>query len=165
MCSAHKRAFLDISVKCPLFQGDITNVLQYNEGICLMDSLYNIFQREKNRVGDDMTVFYNKNRNFLQYKNENGTLTVLFKPKERAEDIYYRPNDATEQVDLGTLIQRNTDSGRLAKFGAEIFDLPQEFIDIAQSYQFDREAIGVETPSERRKLPKTKTKGEIMERD
>lgn len=129
-----------------------------------MDSLYNIFQREKNRVGDDMTVFYNKNKNSLQYKNEKGTLTVLFKPDERAEDIYYRSNDTTERVGFGTLIQQNTDSGQWAKFGAAIFDIPQEFIDIAQSYQFDREAIGVERKSEIRNKPKAKGGG-MLERD
>lgn len=130
-----------------------------------MDKLYNIFQREKNRVGDDMTVFYNKNKNTLQYKNESGTLTVLFKPEERAEDIYFRPGGTKERVGYGTLVMENMDSGRRALYSQTTFDIPQEFINIAQSYQFDREAIGVETEAERGKLPKAKIKGSLMEMD
>lgn len=130
-----------------------------------MDSLYNIFQREKNRVGDDMTVFYNKNKNSLQYKNDKGTLTVLFKPEERAEDIYYRSSDTAERVGFGTLVQQNTDSGQWAKFSNAIFDIPQEFIDIAQSYQFDRESIGVETKSELNRNKSRIKKGGLLERD
>ena len=108
-----------------------------------MDNLYDIFQREKNRVGDEVTVFYNKNKNTLQYKDNEGTLTVQFKPEKGAENFYYRPN-TSERVGLGTLVQENLENGTSVKFHSEIFNIPQKFINIVQDYQFDREKIGVE---------------------
>lgn len=125
-----------------------------------MDNLYDIFQREKERVGNDVTIFYNKNKNTLQYKNEEGTLTVKFKPEKGAESFYYRPN-TTERVGFGTLVQENYENGKDVKCHSEIFDIPQRFIDITQDYQFNRDKIGIEKTD---KKPK-KVRNTSIERD
>lgn len=125
-----------------------------------MDNLYDIFQREKNRVGDEMTVFYNKNRNTLQYKNDEGTLTVQFKPEKGAENFYFRPN-TEERVGIGTLVQENFENGSSVKFHSEIFDIPQEFINLVQVYQFDRDKIGVEKTGKADKKAKRVKSAEV----
>lgn len=117
-----------------------------------MDRLYNIFQREKERVGDKFTVFYNEKRNLLQYSNNEGTMTVLFDSNKGTEDFYYRSSDAEQGSGLGTLVQQNAEHGHRAKFGKEIFELcSQQFIDLCCDYQFNRDAIGVEKTAKREK--------------
>lgn len=116
-----------------------------------MDSLYNIFQREKERVGDEFTVFYSENRNSMQYKNEVGTLTILFQPEEGSEKMYYRSNDEKNRVGLGELVQTLTENGENSRLTAAFDGIPQEFSELAHSYQFDRDQIGVEKPAQQPK--------------
>lgn len=123
-----------------------------------MDSLYKIFQREKVRVGDKFTVFYNQKKNLLQYSNNEGTLTVLFDAKKGTEDFYYRPNDTERDSGLGTLIQQNIEHGHRAVLTKEVFDIcSQDFIDLCADYQFNRDSIGVERAATRIKREKTRS--------
>lgn len=112
-----------------------------------MDSLYNIFQREKSRVGNEFTLFYSKPKNSLQYKDNVGTLTVVFDPKNGCEKIYYR-NEADKGVGLGNLVTTITQHGYLAVLEDAFWDLPDNFTRITRDYQFNRDAIGVEITKE-----------------
>lgn len=61
-----------------------------------MNSLYNIFQNEKER-NPDMTVYYNKQTNSISYRNEEGTLTALFRGEN--EYFYFKsPNKKPEEM-------------------------------------------------------------------
>lgn len=69
-----------------------------------MNSLYNIFQNEKER-NPDMTVYYNKQTNSISYRNEEGTLTALFRGEN--EYFYFKsPNKKPEemQTNIGDMI-------------------------------------------------------------
>lgn len=119
-----------------------------------MDNLYNIFQREKERVGNDFTVFYNKQKKSLQYRNEEGTLTVLFNEENGSENIHYRPANK-ENVGLGNLVQETTEYGRRGLLSDDFLTMPKKFQHITQDYQFNRDVIGVEKPKEKEQI-KTK---------
>lgn len=115
-----------------------------------MDNLCNIFKREKNRVGDKYTLFYNQRKNSLQYSNDEGVLTVIFDAKREAENFYYCPNNDKGKGTLGVLVQQNIERGQRAVVAKEIFDIcSQNFIDLCADYQFNRDAIGVEMKPQR----------------
>ena len=115
--------------------------------------LFRIFQHEQKRVGDSMTVYYNIEENSLQYKNTKGTLTVIFHASDAGEDFYYQKFGELVSENgkkLGILVQKIYHNGQNAHLfqnpmtgGLKMFEIPQEFIDIARAYQFDRESIGL----------------------
>lgn len=115
--------------------------------------LFRIFQHEQKRVGDSMTVYYNIEENSLQYKNTKGTLTVIFHASDAGEDFYYQKFGELVSENgkkLGILVQKTYHNGQNAHLfqnqmtgGLKMFEIPQEFIDIARAYQFDRESIGL----------------------
>lgn len=115
--------------------------------------LFRIFQHEQKRVGDNMTVYYNIEESSLQYKNTKGTLTVLFHASDAGEDFYYQKSGELVSENgkkLGILVQKTYRNGQNAHLfqnpmtgGLKMFEIPQEFIDIARAYQFDRESIGL----------------------
>lgn len=115
-----------------------------------MDSLFNIFEREKKRVGDKFTVFYNQKKNWLQYSNNDGALTVVFDAENGSEQFYYRSKDAEKGTGIGKLIQQTIEHGHKARFAKESIDFcPQDFINLCADYQFNRKAIGVELGAEK----------------
>lgn len=116
------------------------------------DSLFAVFQREKDRVNDRFTVFYNQKEHLLQYFNDEGTLTVLFDEKKGAENFYYKSRGIESNSKYGTLIQQTADHGHKAVFTKEIFNLcSQNFIDLCADYQYNRESIGIEKAFKREK--------------
>lgn len=113
-----------------------------------MDRLFNIFQREKKRVGDRFTVYYDKERKAMRYSNSEGTLTVMFDEENGSEDFYYK----FAGENRGLLIQQLIDYGHRGVFSSEIFRLlSQEVINLMSDYRFNRKLIGVEKPSEDKK--------------
>lgn len=122
------------------------------------DKLYNIFQREKERVGDKYDLFYNEQNCSLQYKDEVGKLTVKLNTKEHSELMYYRPNDS-ESKGIGEFVMEMTNGGRRGYAEIAFDNIPKEFQELCKDYMlyFNRNKIGVE-------LPKAKTKSNY-ERD
>lgn len=107
-----------------------------------MDRLYNIFEREKDN-NPGFTVKYNKFKNSLEYRNENGKLTVVFNPDnvKGTEEFYF--NSGTKSG-LGDYVLKTIDAGKLGLPTNHFKYLPPEFLEIAQRYQYDRDTIGVE---------------------
>lgn len=116
--------------------------------------LFSIFQHEKKRVGENIKVYYNHEEISIQYKNEKGTLTVLFYPADAIEEFYFQPVGETifeNGEKIGLFIQKTSENGKNAHLfqnpltgGLKIFDIPQEFINIVRDYQFNRKSIGLE---------------------
>lgn len=120
-----------------------------DKGDEIMDNLYNIFSREKQRVGDKFTLFYDQKKQFLRYSNDDGALTVFFDAKQGSEKFYYT-RDVKDFTSFGELIQQSVDHGNKATMLKEaISSCPQAFIDLCNDYQFNRQAIGVENMEKR----------------
>lgn len=123
--------------------------------MAVMNKLFDIFQNEKERIDDkNITLYYNKRENSLQYKHPEGTLTVLFDAQNGSERFFYK--EAGKRIDesgkgLGVLVQETENNGTIARLPAydqtqtaKLFDLPQELINVAQDYQFNRKEMGIE---------------------
>lgn len=114
-----------------------------------MDRLFNIFQREKKRVGDRFTVYYDKERKAMRYSNSEGVLTVLFNEEKGSEHFYYKPNSAKRSKGPGILVEEISIFGHKALSYLRSPDLcPQEIIDLIHDYQSNRGEIGVEKPTD-----------------
>ena len=111
-----------------------------------MDNLFNIFQREKERVGDKFTVSYNEARKLLRYTNDEGTLTVVFDDKNQSEDFYFLPEAFKEAQIYGTRVLQITGGGHKGEVPINnIFSVcSQDFVNLCGDYQYNRDAIGVE---------------------
>jgi hypothetical protein len=130
------------------------------------DSLYNIFRKEQARVGDTFEVSYNERNSSLQYRNDKGTMTVIFDMEKGNEDFYFRFKGADKSVGLGENFCNVTNHGessfmdskaiaRLNKLQPpELKEPPQEFIDLAAEYFYDRKELGfeVEKPKSRNSM-------------
>ena len=110
-----------------------------------MLDLYKLFQREKERVGNEFTVYFNKQHNTLQYSDDEGRLTVEFDDREKSERFFYLDlKSGKKHQGLGECVYVTADSGRFGHFADSFMELPQRFVDLAQAYQYDREAIGID---------------------
>ncbi len=116
--------------------------------MAIMNKLYDIFEREKEN-NPNVTVHYNKFRQSLDYSNDNGVLTVLFNPEkdgerqEGCEEFYFK--SSRHDKGLGRLVLKTSGYGSVGVSDEYcIREIPDEFIRIAQRYQFNREEIGVE---------------------
>lgn len=127
-----------------------------------MNSLYNIFQNEKER-NPDMTVYYNKQSNSISYRNEEGTLTALFRGEN--EYFYFKfPNKKPEEMQtrFGDMILNTygeKDGIIRGKMQDEFFDTPERFKRLAKDYQNCRKEIGIDDD------PKKSRKNKNVERD
>lgn len=113
-----------------------------------MNKLFDIFKNEKDR-NPDLTVLYFKGNDKLDksltyfLEGEDGKksqLKVLFK-NGGIEEFYYRKPD---EKGLGALVQTVADKGRIGELTNEFSDMPARFKEVAQSYQYDRDAIGID---------------------
>lgn len=130
-----------------------------------MDKLFNIFERERNRLKDeDVTVFYNSKRNTMQYSKDEGTLTVAFntyedKNTEGCEKFTFKPKGDNASI----FIQQTYDFGQYSKLDIDnLLRMPELLRNIAQDYQYNRDAIGVERQPNKEKTAK---KNKNIERD
>ena len=110
-----------------------------------------------------MTVYYNKQMNSISYRNEEGTLTALFRGEN--EYFYFKaPNKKPEemQTNIGDMIlntygeKNGIIRGRMQN---EFFDTPERFKRLAKDYQNCRDEIGIDDN------PKKSTKRKNVERD
>lgn len=107
-----------------------------------MNKLYNIMRREKER-NPDMDIYYSQKNMTLQYINKEGTLTVSFE-KDGLEDFHYRSANDKNTVGKGERVQALADKGHYGHIYDPLFDMPQRFKDITQSYQFDRDSMNID---------------------
>lgn len=111
--------------------------------------LFDIFTNEKERLGDEMTLFYNKNRESLQYKDDTGVLTVLFDKENAAEDFHYKQKD---EAGIGERVLSLQNSGKdVIEENSQ--NVPLSFQYILDDYQTNREQIGI---SENKNIKKGK---------
>lgn len=94
----------------------------------------------------------NYDESLLCYSNNEGTLSVLFHHKSGVEEFYFRKPD---EKGLGDIVQTLSDKGMCGEMPHinSLLDLPDGFREIAQSYQFDRNAVGLDTDALKIKLP------------
>lgn len=145
-----------------------------------MDKLFNIFEREKNRLGEGITLFYNQAENSLRYSNDEGRMYVFFNEKKGEEQFYYRGNNdprtlspetierdekrfkeypevIARQKKYGVCVQISTNHGETNRMITDdkgeirLYNLPEAFRNVVTSYTFDRREIGIE-----RQKPKNK---------
>lgn len=111
------------------------------------ESLYNIFQREKQRFADEpINISYNVKSNTIQYKDrENNVMTVKLNPEEGKDLIFYRQFDAPKGSHFGdevAVINVNTNYyGDDIRFFKKMSD---GFQTIADDWFMKRDEIGVE---------------------
>ncbi len=138
-----------------------------------MDNLFNIFEREKNRLSGEMTLFYNKAENYLRYSNDDGRMYVFFDEAKGEEQFYYRGTDEPRtlspemkakdeerfknrpeiierQKKFGACVQVSTNHGETNYMITDeagkirLYNLPKAFFNAVASYSFDRKEIGIE---------------------
>lgn len=122
-----------------------------------MNTLYNIMKREKER-NPDMDIYYSEKKKSLQYKNHEGTLTVLFRD-DGLEDFYFREKNSTAGTLIGSRVQVLAEKGKYGQIESEpFFDMPKRFRDITQSYQYDRENMNIDYEERKKDLFKGRHK-------
>ena len=137
-----------------------------------MDDLFYIFEREQKRCGKDFTIFYNKNKNSIQYikrdeeTKKDGVLTVIFNPETMGETFYFATKDEHKTHGIGELVFQTAYAGQLGKGDANSFfpvaikekigdKVGQAFVNLIQSYQFDRKSIAIETEEDKKRIRKS----------
>ena len=111
------------------------------------ESLYNIFQREKQRLADEpINVSYNEKSNTIQYKDrDNNVMTVKLCPEEGKDHIFYRQFDAPKGSHFGDVVAViDTDTKTYADDKRFFPKMSDGFQAIADSWFMDRDDIGVE---------------------
>lgn len=137
-----------------------------------MNKLLNIFEREKERVGKDFTIFYNEKKNSIQYSARSeetdkvGVLTVVFNPKTMGECFYFTTKDERKPIHgIGELVFQTAYAGQIGKGDSNNFfpitikekmgeEVGDKFVKLIQSYQFDRKAIGIENAMDKKQQHK-----------
>ena len=112
-----------------------------------MSKLYDIFQKEKNyflpNASENASLLYSDAKSSLQYKDSDGTMTVIFSKKGN-EDIYFRPADAPKHSGLGTKICSLSNYGKNCDYNIEDEnDIPPQFQCIIDRYRTSRAEIGI----------------------
>lgn len=111
------------------------------------ESLYNIFQREKQRFADEpINVSYNEKSNTIQYKDrDNNVMTVKLCPDLGEDHIFYRQFDAPKGSHFGDEVAViNTDTKYYGNDNRFFPKMSDGFQEIADSWFMDRDEIGVE---------------------
>lgn len=108
-----------------------------------MNKLYNIMRRKQER-NPDVDVYYNEKNKSLQYINNKGVMTVVFN-KNGIEDFYYRSHNEKD-TGLGCKFQSLVGKGTYGKVDSSFMlsKLPYRFLEVAQDYQFNREAMNID---------------------
>ncbi len=95
-------------------------------------NLYHLFKEENERYKDlDITIFYNKARCSMQYSDDTGTMTVLF----RKNEFYWRKAEIREGIGIRFFPDRNNQP----RFDIDILsDMPEKMSGIALDYQYQK---------------------------
>ncbi len=122
--------------------------------------LFDLFQSEKERHTQDMTLFYRKSKDnqdasmryISEKEGQEGVLTVLF-PKSGEELFYFKKKD---EKGIGEMVQRIVDDGQYAELKEGFHNMPAVFQSIAQDYQYNREELHIVETRDAAKPKKTK---------
>lgn len=110
-------------------------------------NLYSVFENEKARHGEDMTVSYNNKNQQLTYKLEGeGSLTVKVgrdKDNDNREDFYFAPEGRPDDKELVFVVAGNGEARRFEDLYASI---PEEFQKVIEGYcdKEQRKEIGID---------------------
>lgn len=113
------------------------------------DNIFSVYNAEKNRLqkeGSDFSLLYNVPNQSLTYKNSNGALTVVFSDEGnyKRENFFFKDANNTEKNKIWDKVfsLEITPNGNTRSFVEDKFyNIPLEFADICETYQFEREKI------------------------
>ncbi len=127
-----------------------------------MRQLIDFFHSEKNRLSG-VDISYSEKMHLIQYKNGDGTMSVVLTGKANEEFYFKKAGEPKESKnDLGFLFQQLRNSGKTSDISDEIYSLPHVMISISQDYRNNREVIGIDKIN--RKLINKMCKRDAMER-
>lgn len=120
------------------------------------NSLYNIMRSESERLkkmGIEMDISYYKEKNCLNYKNNEGMVSVYFDEfgEKGTENFYYRSIEDIKDDSKKELVLELRNNGGEGEYSPRVVSIPDDFKQIVEDYYFNREAINLEKPVTKKK--------------
>lgn len=120
------------------------------------NSLYNIMRSESERLkkmGIEMDISYYKEKNCLNYKNNEGMVSVYFDEfgEKDTENFYYRSIEDIKDDSKKELVLELRNNGEEGEYSPRVVSIPDDFKQVVEDYFFNREALNLEKPVTKKK--------------